>query len=137
MKLTKAHISKLIAKEVGCTQKKSSEILSVLLETIKTALAEEGNVSLRKFGKFYLITRKPRRIKHPSTDNSIRVGERKIVRFKCSKLMEEEINVFRWSCDDPHNKKILEALCELIEESEIADKDDDDMMYYPGKQWRK
>ena len=51
--------------------------------------------------------------------------------------MEKEINVFRWSCDDPHNKKILEALCELIEESELEDKDDDDMMYYPGKQWRK
>ena len=133
MNLTKVHIVKEIAKDVGCTQKKASEILSVLLSSIKSALAKEGCLSLRKFGRFYLTTLKPRKIKHPRTGQYIQVGKKKVIRFKCSKLTEDELNVFGWSCDDPHNQKILDAIYDLIEDSEIEDEDEDEMMYYPGK----
>jgi nucleoid DNA-binding protein len=136
MNLTKAHIVKEIAKDVGCTQKKASEILSVLLSSIKSALAKEGCLSLRKFGRFYLTTQKPRKIKHPRTGKHIHIRKREVARFKCSKVIEEELNVFRWTCDDPHNQKILDAIYDLIEDSEIEDEDEDEMMYYPGKPFR-
>jgi hypothetical protein len=51
-------------------------------------------------------------------------------------LIEDELNVFRWSCDNPHNQKILQAIYDLIEDSEIEDEDEDEMMYYPGKLYR-
>ena len=136
MNLTKTQLSKKIAKDIGCTQKKASKILTVILDTIQSTLVEKGLFSIKKFGKFYLTTLNPREIKHPVTGQCLKVGERNVIRFKCYKPLGEAINYFRWSCDDPHNQKILQAIYELIEDSEIEEEDEDDQMYYPGKQWK-
>jgi len=133
MTLTRNQIAKKIAGEIGCTQKKASAILSALLDTIKTELGEKGSVSIRKLGKFYITTRNPRVIIHPITGQRLKVGKRNIIRFKGSKYLDMALNVLEWTGADPHNQEILQALYELTEDSEIEDLDEDDTMYYPGK----
>ena len=47
------------------------------------------------------------------------------------------MNFFKWSYDDPRKKLILQEIYDLIGDSEIDDGDEDETIYYPGKQWRK
>jgi nucleoid DNA-binding protein len=133
MALTKRKLTKKIAGDVGCNQEKASEILLVILESIQSTLLKEGSFSISKFGKFYLTTLNPREIKHPVTGERIKVGKRNVIRFKPYKSLGEAVNHFEWSCADPYNQKILQAIYDLIEDAEIEDKDEDEMMYYPGK----
>ena len=122
-----------MAKDIGCSQKKASEILAVLLLAIEQALSENRRVSLRNFGKFSMTSRQPRRVNHPLTGRRIDIERRNIIKFKCSKVLEDTLNVFDWTDDDPFNTVILQQIYDLIEESEIEDIDEDEGMYYPGK----
>ena len=133
MALTKAQLSEKIAKDVGCNQKKASELLLIILESIQSILKKKGRFSIRKFGKFYLATLRPREIKHPVTGETIRVGKRNVIRFKSYKSLGEAVNHFEWSCTDPHNQEILQAIYDLIEDAEVENEDEDEIMYYPGK----
>jgi DNA-binding protein HU-beta len=133
MALTKKKIIRKLATDVGCTQKKASEILSVLLLAIESRLAEGESISLRGFGKFYITSRRPRTVKHPLSGERYRLEKKNTVKFKCSKIIENDLNIIEWNCDDPWNRKILQEIYDLIERAELEEEDEDELMYYPGK----
>ena len=126
-------IVKIIANEIGSTQKKASAVLSVLLQTIESELADKGKFSIRNFGKFYMVTMEPRNIRHPLTGQIIRAKKKNIIKFKCAKAVENEMNIIEWCCANPNNRDILQQIYDLIEDSEIENEDEDEAMYYPGK----
>ena len=133
MKIKRSDIVKTIANEIGITQKKASAVLSVLLQTIESELAQKGKFSIRNFGKFYTVTKKPRNIRHPLTGQIIRAEKKNIIKFKCGKALENEMNIIDWCCANPNNRDIFQQIYDLIEDSEIENKDEDEAMYYPGK----
>lgn len=55
------------------------------LETVKEAIAIDGEVSFPKRGVFEILTRKPRVISNPVTRERMRVYPKKIVKFRVSK----------------------------------------------------
>ena len=79
MKLTKSGIIKKIAKEIGITQKKASAVFSVLLHTIESEIVNKGKFTIRNFGKFYMITMKPRNIIHPQTGQIFKAEKKNII----------------------------------------------------------
>ena len=133
MKMKRSDIVKTIANEIGITQKKASAVLSALLQTIESELSQKGKFSIRNFGKFYTVTKKPRNIRHPLTGQIIRAEKKNIIKFKCAKAMENELSIIEWCCANPNNGEILQQIYDLIEASEIEDEDEDEAMYYPGK----
>jgi nucleoid DNA-binding protein len=58
MSPTKAQLIKTIASDIGFSQKKTSEIFTVLLDILTSTLTNGDSVSIKGFGKFYVSGQK-------------------------------------------------------------------------------
>jgi nucleoid DNA-binding protein len=119
MPLTKIELIQFIAANTGFSQKKTSEILAVLLNTLTATLASGDSIPIRGFGKFYVSDQKSRNIRHPLTGQIIIVGPKRAVKFKSFKFLRKEINDFVFDFDEfkRQNKMILQLLYDLVENS--------------------
>ena len=119
MSLTKAKLIQFIAADTGFSQKKTSEILAVLLDILTSTLANGDSIPIRGFGKFYVSDQKERRIRHSLTGQIIIVGPKRAVKFRSFKFLREEINDLGFDFDEfkRQNKIILQLLYDLIENS--------------------
>jgi nucleoid DNA-binding protein len=119
VKTTKAQLIKTIASDTGFTQKKTSEVYTVLMNILTSTLANGVSISIRGFGKFYLSDRNEKKIRHPLTGQTIMVGPKRTVKFKPFKFLREEVNgfVFDWDKFKKQNKITLQQIYNLIESS--------------------
>ena len=92
MALTKADIVQNINQELGFPQKKSTELVEQLIETIKTTLASGDDVLISGFGKFCVNDKKERRGRNPATGDSMILKPRRVVTFKCSGKLRRRVN---------------------------------------------
>lgn len=92
MTLTKAEIIEAIAKKNGFAKNKSTETVEALLEIIKRTLESGEEVLISGFGKFCVKEKKERRGRNPATDETMMLAQRRVVTFKCSGKLREEIN---------------------------------------------
>ena len=92
MTLTKADIVKVIVEQNGFTLKKSTDTVETLLEIIKSTLESGEDVLLSGFGKFCVKQKEARRGRNPSSGEAMMLAPRKVVTFKCSGKLRDEIN---------------------------------------------
>ncbi|AVQ26711.1 HU family DNA-binding protein [Fusobacterium ulcerans] len=78
-------------------QKMTSEKISIMeakeeieefLETVKEAIALDGEVRFPKRGAFEILTRQPRLVANPITKEQMKIYPKKTVRFRASKKMK-------------------------------------------------
>ena len=120
MAMTRKLLIKLIAKDSGLSQRKTSELLSSLLKIIISAIGSEDYVLLRNFGKFQIKTRKARRVRHPITGKYIRIDKRKVVVFKPSTRLNSLLNEdFLDPVFIESNRMRLQKLYEIVEADSI------------------
>lgn len=91
MALTKNDIITSIH-ELGFTKKKSVEVIETLLEIMKSTLENGEDVLISGFGKFCIKKKKERRGRNPATGSDLILKERKVVTFKCSGKLRDNIN---------------------------------------------
>lgn len=91
MALTKNDI---VAKvnDLGFTKKKSGEVIESLLEIIKRSLEKGEDVLVSGFGKFCVKDKKERRGRNPATGSELTLRKRRVVTFKCSGRLRNQIN---------------------------------------------
>ncbi|MGD9081992.1 MAG: integration host factor subunit alpha [Desulfobacterales bacterium] len=92
MALTKVQIVESIHSQIGFTQKRSSEIVEILLEIIKNTLESDEDVLISNFGKFCVKHKNERRGRNPATGGAMMLAPRKVVTFKCSGKLRDRIN---------------------------------------------
>ena len=92
MTLTKAQIVEAIAEQNGFPKNRSSKIVETLLEIIKNSLESGEDVLISGFGKFCVKEKKERRGRNPATGESMMLGPRRTVTFRCSGKLRERIN---------------------------------------------
>jgi integration host factor subunit alpha len=92
MALTKAQIIEEISNRNGFTMKKSSDVVESLLEILKSTLASGDDVLISGFGKFCVKDKDSRRGRNPATGEDMMLSARKVVTFKCSASLRDEIN---------------------------------------------
>jgi integration host factor subunit alpha len=92
MTLTKADIVEAVAKGNGYTIKRSFEMVEILLEIIKSALESGEDVLISGFGKFCVNEKKARKGRNPTTGEDMMLAPRKVVTFKCSRLLRNKIS---------------------------------------------
>jgi len=92
MTLTKAQIIDSIQNQTGFPKNKSSEIVEILLEIIKNALASGEDVLISSFGKFCVREKRERKGRNPATGNAMMLRSRKVVTFNCSGKLRNKIN---------------------------------------------
>ena len=92
MTLTKFHLIDAIAEQNGFTKKKSTETVEIILELIKSTLASNDDVLISGFGKFCVKDKLERRGRNPATAEDMILAPRRVVTFRCSRILREKIN---------------------------------------------
>jgi nucleoid DNA-binding protein len=89
MSLTTAQIASTLSREMGFSPQKAEETLSVFVSALARSLESGEEVRLRKFGRFYLSAKKSRESNDPRQNACLPSPVKKVVRFKCSKLLAD------------------------------------------------
>jgi integration host factor subunit alpha len=92
MTLTKANIVDAIHNDLGFPKNRSTELIEILLEQIKSTLEKGEDVLISGFGKFCIKNKKERRGRNPATGDDMMLSQRQVVTFRCSHLLREKIN---------------------------------------------
>ena len=92
MTLTKAGVIQRIQNELALPKKKSIEVVETLLELIKKSLVSGEDVLISGFGKFCVNGKKARKGRNPATGDSMMLDARRVVTFKCSGRLRDNIN---------------------------------------------
>ena len=89
--MTKAEIATIICDRVGLSKKESSQIVEIVLEEIKDVLAKGEDVKISGFGHFMVRSKNSRRGRNPKTGESITIESRKVVTFRASQLVKDQL----------------------------------------------
>lgn len=94
MALTKADIFEAVQSELGFSKKQSADIVESLIESIKSTLESGEDVLISGFGKFCVNEKRQRRGRNPATGEDLMLAPRRVVTFKCSGKLRDQINGF-------------------------------------------
>jgi len=100
MTLTKQKLAETIRGACGFTKQDSQRLVDKVLEIMKDTLVNGEDVLISGFGKFSVRGKNSRRGRNPATGEDLILERRKVVTFKCSGVMKEEINGTRGSKGD-------------------------------------
>ena len=92
MSITKAHLADSIHNELGLPKNQSIQTVESIIEMIKKTLENGEDVLITGFGKFYVKEKMGRRGRNPQTGEDLMLGSRRVVRFKCSGKLREQMN---------------------------------------------
>ena len=92
MTLTKSDIVDSISNRLGFTKKISVETVEILLEIMKKTLESGEDVLISRFGKFCVKDKQERRGRNPATGDDLMLRPRRVVTFKCSGKLREEVD---------------------------------------------
>lgn len=87
--MTKKEIIDEIRDQLDMTQKEAEAALESALEIIKKELEQGREVMISGFGKWSVLTKKPRRGRNPQTGEAITITGRKVVSFKVSPKLKQ------------------------------------------------
>ena len=92
MTLTKADLKESIHELHDLPRSKSTEIIEGLLEIIKGTLENGDDVLISGFGKFSVKEKNERMGRNPATGEDLMLESRKVIVFKCSPVLRDNVN---------------------------------------------
>lgn len=90
--MTKAQLVEHLFDKVGFSKKDSSDVVEMILETIKEALMKGEKVKISGFGNFVVKEKKARRGRNPQTGDDLTISARRVLTFKPSQVLKSAIN---------------------------------------------
>ncbi len=92
MTLTKANIVDSVYDRTQVTKKEASDYVNEVLELMKETLEAGEEIKVSGFGKFEVRKKGERIGRNPRTGDEILIPERKVLRFKVSQVLKDELN---------------------------------------------
>jgi integration host factor subunit alpha len=92
MALTKSDLIEEISEHLNLSPAQTKSVLETLLETMKSTLASGEDVLLSGFGKLLVKDKAPRRGRNPATGEDLILPKRRVVTFKCSGKLRDQIS---------------------------------------------
>lgn len=92
MTLTKANIVDTVYSQTELTKKEASSYVNEVLELMKETLEDGEEIKVSGFGKFEVRKKDERVGRNPRTGDEILIPERKVLRFKVSQVLKDELN---------------------------------------------
>ncbi len=92
MTLTKAEIVNNLNSSTAFSKEKSSSLVESVFELIKEDLVSENHVLISGFGKWSVRDKNPRKGRNPQSGTALMLDGRKVVTFKCSRKLKENLN---------------------------------------------
>ena len=90
--MTKSDIAEAIHRGVGFTQKRSTEVVDLILGLMKETLERGEKMKISGFGNFEVQKKRARKGRNPQTGEEIVLAERRVVTFRLSPLLKERLN---------------------------------------------
>lgn len=90
--MTKADIAERINAATEFTRKESAEMMEAVFFIMKTTLESGENLKISGFGSFIVKQKANRRGRNPQTGEAITIEARRILTFKPSGVLKEQIN---------------------------------------------
>ncbi|MBI5683289.1 MAG: integration host factor subunit alpha [Deltaproteobacteria bacterium] len=90
--MTKADIVENIYERVGFLKRDVSEVVELVFETIKEALAKGEEVKISGFATFTVRQKRDRRGRNPQTGKDMTITARKVLSFKPSHITKDKMN---------------------------------------------
>ncbi len=92
MTCTKTTITEKIIEEQNFNPSEAKEVIETMLEIMKSTLAYGEDIMISGFGKFQVADKKQRKGRNPATGETMTLDKRRIVNFKCSGKLRDQIN---------------------------------------------
>ena len=92
MTMTKAGIVESVYERVGVSKREATDFVEAVFETMKETLEAGENIKVSGFGKFEVHQKGRRMGRNPRTGVEIEIPERKVLRFKVSAVLKDQLN---------------------------------------------
>jgi len=92
MTITKANLIDSIYNHSDVQKQEATSTVESLLEIIKHTLESGEDLLVSGFGKFCVKDKNQRRGRNPQSGKDIMLDARKVVTFKCSRTLRENLN---------------------------------------------
>ncbi len=92
MALTKTIIAERIQEKLNLSRTESYEIMEEFIELFKETIESGEDIMISGFGKFCVNEKKARKGRNPATDEEMILPARRVVTFKCSGKLRDQIN---------------------------------------------
>jgi integration host factor subunit alpha len=90
--MTKLEIVTNLYEKLGFSKRECANIVDTFFEIIKKTLASGENVKVSGFGNFVVKEKKARRGRNPQTGTEIEISKRRVLNFRLSQVLKDEIN---------------------------------------------
>lgn len=105
MSMTKADIVERIYKDGGFSKKEAAELVDLVFDTIKDTLSRGEKVKISGFGNFSIRDKSTRVGRNPQTGNAMDISARRVLTFKPSQVLKEDITTRYAHRIDEHGKE--------------------------------
>lgn len=89
--MTKKELIKVVAEELGRTQKEVTEVTEKVLEAVVAEVAKGEKVALAGFGSFETVERAARTGRNPQTGEEIEIAASVSPKFKAAKAFKDAV----------------------------------------------
>ena len=90
--MRKADIAAEVYEKLGIPKKDASDILELMLDSIKGELQKGEMVKIAGFGNFVVRHKRARKGRNPKTGEEIGITPRKVVTFRPSQVFKQYVN---------------------------------------------
>lgn len=90
--ITRVSITEAIYEEIGLSRKDSGDVLDLIIEEIKSELANGNDVKISSFGTFALRKKNARIGRNPKTGVEATITPRTVISFKPSQILRKAVN---------------------------------------------
>ncbi len=90
--MRKADIANEVYEKIGIPKKDASDILELMLDSIKAVLQKGETVKIAGFGNFIVRHKRARKGRNPKTGEEIGITPRKVVTFRPSQVFKRYVN---------------------------------------------
>lgn len=91
MSLTKADIVERVYREAGFSKKEAADMVDLVFRVIKDTLSRGEKVKISGFGNFSIRDKATRIGRNPQTGDSMEISARRVLAFKPSQVLKEDI----------------------------------------------
>ena len=81
-----------ISTKVNATKKDIATIVDEVFSAIVNTLTSAGEYKIKEFGKFKVVTTKPRMGRNPKTGEQVEIPAKKRVRFSASPVLNRSVD---------------------------------------------
>jgi len=92
MALKKLAMAKLLCNQLNISKKKGTDLVESFFDIIKSELEQSNPVMVSGFGKWMVNSKRERKGRNPQTGEEMTLDARKVVTFRASKKLVNELN---------------------------------------------